>query len=102
MLEERELPSVSVPAPEPRSGELLQTELKEVGVRHMSTLAGSHDAPLFTPMPPTLLSSPSPEAERKDNTRETSANFGKSHVVVGVVVPRLCGEEIVIMYGTET
>ncbi|GFO05136.1 octanoyltransferase [Plakobranchus ocellatus] len=64
MLEEKELKSVSVPAPEHRGPELsaatpTPTDLKEVGLRHMSTLAGAQ-ASFFLPFfKPLLSSSPS-------------------------------------------
>ncbi|GFR98929.1 octanoyltransferase [Elysia marginata] len=87
MLEERELRSVVVPAPEPRT-ELLQADLKEVGVRHMSTLAGTTDAkapapPSSSPAAP-LPSSPLPKTreiegrKKEEGKAETSAGPAKA------------------------
>ncbi|RUS82306.1 hypothetical protein EGW08_009938 [Elysia chlorotica] len=72
MLEERELPSVSVPAPESRGGELLHTELKEVGIRHMSTMAPNPAPRLIIPQSDSLPPTTTTEAETEDDHTQTS------------------------------
>lgn len=81
MLEEQELRSVSVPAPEPRNSErdFLHSELKEVGVRHMSTLASTQEVTTLVPPPKPLLTPLQPKPQQRN---EVQRKEGKSQAEI--------------------